>query len=60
METKTRKCHHCHRHSWSVAMGDYCPWCARKTGKHHNWINLITVLVAIGALVSTAYVASQL
>ena len=48
----TRKCHHCSRHSWLVAEGKPCPWCARTTSKHHHTMNHIMFLVAIASIVA--------
>ena len=52
---RTRRCHHCGRHSWLVAEGESCPWCGRKTWKYEHQVFHIIALVAIVSMVVTAW-----
>ena len=49
---QTRRCHRCHRHSWLVAQGDNCPWCGRKTGKHHYTIDTVVGVCAVLSVIA--------
>jgi hypothetical protein len=54
--TKTRRCHHCHRHSWPVAEGNPCPWCGRRTGKYSVGFPWVVALVSIASTVSALWI----
>jgi hypothetical protein len=56
---KTKKCHFCDRHSFEVARGLPCPHCF-KYPKRFISENKVLAAVAIAALISAAYVLSQL
>jgi hypothetical protein len=51
----TRRCHHCNRHSWLVAEGKPCPWCAKKTHKYHHQMNHVMGAIAVLAMCVVAY-----
>jgi len=53
-EYKTRRCHHCDRHSWLVADGKGCPWCGRRTGKYEHQAFHIIAIVAVLSMVAVA------
>lgn len=55
---KTRRCHHCTRHSWAVADNNPCPWCGKRTGKYHNVISWIFVIGAMTSIVAMFWAVS--